>query len=105
MLLAGVSVRLDIDRPAAVCSQDLELPEGLPGYLREQDGEQEPVAPLFSAEKYAGADDASFANGEGAAWVLGWFEHPVASESYVNLIPRWPAAPRSRAFAAASSRP
>ena len=88
VLLAGVSVRLDIEQAGGgVLSKTWSYPEGLPGYLREQAGEQEPVAPLFSAEKYAGADDASFANGEGAAWVLGWFEHPVASESYVNLIP------------------
>jgi topoisomerase-4 subunit B len=47
----------------------------------------EPVAPFFAAEKYAAADDGAFAEGEGAAWALGWFAEPVPSESYVNLIP------------------
>ena len=45
------------------------------------------MAPIFTAEKYAGKDDPTFATGEGAAWALAWFESAVPSESYVNLIP------------------
>lgn len=45
------------------------------------------MAPIFTADKYAGKDDPTFAAGEGAAWALAWFESPVPSESYVNLIP------------------
>lgn len=88
VLLAGVAVRLDIEQPQGpALSKSWSYPEGLTGYLREQAGGQEPVAPLFAAEKYADADDEAFAHGEGAAWVIGWFEDPVPSESYVNLIP------------------
>ncbi len=88
VLLAGVAVRLEIEQasgPALV--KTWSYPEGLAGYLKELAGNLEPVAPLYSAEKYAGPDDESFAAGEGAAWVLGWFESALPSESYVNLIP------------------
>ena len=63
------------------------LPAGAGQYLGELAGSSEPVAPLYAAEKFAPADDANFAEGEGAAWALGWFAEPVPSESYVNLIP------------------
>jgi topoisomerase-4 subunit B len=48
----------------------------------------DPLLPPFEAEGYAAADDESFAEGEGARWVLVWTEEgaPVR-ESYVNLIP------------------
>ena len=88
VLLPGVSVRLDIEQAQGpALTKTWSYPEGLAGYLAEQSGDQEPIAPLFASEKYAGRDDDTFANGEGAAWVFGWFEHPVPSESYVNLIP------------------
>ena len=88
VLLPGVAVRLDIEQPAGpALSKTWSYPEGLAGYLREQAGDMEAVAPLFAGEKYAGKDDAAYAPGEGAAWVLGWFEHTVPSESFVNLIP------------------
>jgi topoisomerase-4 subunit B len=48
----------------------------------------EPVVPAFQGEGYAPADDETFAQGEGAAWVLAWTEEgPLARESFVNLIP------------------
>jgi topoisomerase-4 subunit B len=87
VLLAGVAVRLEIEQaggPALV--KTWSYPEGLAGYLREL-AASDPVAPLYTGEKYAGPDDDSFAPGEGAAWALGWFEQAVANESYVNLIP------------------
>ena len=88
VLLPGVAVRLDIEQPAGpALSKTWSYPEGLAGYLREQAGDMEAVAPLFAGEKYAGKDDPAYAPGEGAAWVLGWFEHAVPSESFVNLIP------------------
>ena len=44
--------------------------------------------PLFESEGYAGADDETFAEGEGARWVLAWTEDgALARESFVNLIP------------------
>ncbi len=88
VLLAGVSVRLDIEQAEGPpLSKSWSYPDGLAGYLGEAAGEQSAVAPIYTGEKYADAEDASFADGEGAAWALGWFEQPVASESYVNLIP------------------
>ena len=88
VLLSGVSVRLDIEQASGpALTKTWSYPDGLAGYLREQAGDVEAVAPLYTAEKYAGKDDPAFAPGEGAAWVIGWFEHAVPSESFVNLIP------------------
>jgi topoisomerase-4 subunit B len=88
VLLAGVKVVLEIEQPdGKTLSKTWSYPQGLPQYLRELAGGVEPVAPLYSGEKYAASEDAAFAEGEGAAWVLGWFAEAVPSESYVNLIP------------------
>ncbi|HMV55070.1 MAG TPA: DNA topoisomerase IV subunit B [Rhodocyclaceae bacterium] len=88
VLLPGVKVFLDIEQAGGeTLSKTWSYPQGLAQYLNELAGGIEPVAPLYAAEKFAPADDASFAEGEGAAWVLGWFAEAVASESYVNLIP------------------
>ncbi|MHB1375405.1 MAG: DNA topoisomerase IV subunit B [Thauera sp.] len=88
VLLSGVNVRLDIEQTSGpALTKTWSYPEGLAGYLKELGGDIEAVAPIFTAEKYAGKDDASFAPGEGAAWALAWFESAVPSESYVNLIP------------------
>jgi topoisomerase IV subunit B len=88
VLLQGVKVFLDVEQAnGQVLSKTWSYPEGLPQYLRELSGAAEPVSPLYSAEKYVGSADEGFAEGEGAAWVLGWFTDPVPSESYVNLIP------------------
>lgn len=88
VLLSGVAVRLDIEQASGpALTKTWSYPEGLAGYLKELAGDIEAVAPIFTAEKYAGKDDATFAAGEGAAWALAWFESAVPSESYVNLIP------------------
>ena len=88
VLLSGVNVRLDIEQAnGPALTKTWSYPEGLAGYLKELAGDVESVAPIFTAEKYADKDDPTFANGEGAAWALAWFESAVPSESYVNLIP------------------
>jgi len=88
VLLPGVKVYLDLEQAdGQFLSKTWSYPDGLPQYLREQSAGAEPVAPFFAAEKFVGADDEAFAEGEGAAWVLGWFAQSVPSESYVNLIP------------------
>ncbi|HQZ03254.1 MAG TPA: ATP-binding protein, partial [Thauera sp.] len=88
VLLSGVGVRLDIEQDSgAALTKTWTYPDGLAGYLKELAGDIEAVAPIFTAEKYAGKDDPSYAAGEGAAWALAWFESAVPSESYVNLIP------------------
>ena len=88
VLLPGVKVFLDIEQAEGnVVSKTWTYPDGLAGYLHELASECEPVAPLYAGEKYADATDASFAEGEGAAWAMGWFADALGSESYVNLIP------------------
>ena len=88
VLLPGVKVRLDIEQAdGSLTSKTWSYPTGLAGYLEEQAGNAEAIAPLYAAEKYADADHADFAAGEGAAWAIGWHLDTVASESYVNLIP------------------
>jgi topoisomerase-4 subunit B len=88
VLLPGVRVGLDIEQAdGSMLSKTWSYPDGLTGYLMDLAGEQLAVTPIYAAEKYAGSADESFAEGEGAAWAMGWFADPVASESYVNLIP------------------
>ena len=91
VLLPGVKVTLIQEKSGD--SQTWQYAQGLRGYLNEaiaQAGHGPEVIPPFEAEQYAtgtGEDD-SFAEGEGAAWVVCWTEDgaPVR-ESYVNLIP------------------
>jgi topoisomerase-4 subunit B len=88
VLLPGVKVMLDVEQAdGSMLSKTWRYPDGLAGYLGELAGGQEAVAPIYASEKYAGGEDESFAEGEGAAWALGWYPEAVASESYVNLIP------------------
>jgi topoisomerase-4 subunit B len=88
VLLPGVKVYLEVEQAdGKVDTKTWSYPEGLRGYLAEQARGIESIAPIYTGEKYAGADDDSFAEGEGAAWALGWFAEAVCAESYVNLIP------------------
>jgi topoisomerase IV subunit B len=91
VLLPGVKVTLIQEKTAD--SQTWQYAQGLRGYLNEaisQAGHGPEVIPAFEGEQYASGsgDDDSFAEGEGAAWVVCWTEDgaPVR-ESYVNLIP------------------
>ncbi|MBK7815220.1 MAG: type IIA DNA topoisomerase subunit B [Rhodocyclaceae bacterium] len=88
VLLPGVSVMLDVEQAdGSILSKTWRYPDGLAGYLAEVAAGQEAVAPFHAAEQYASGEDESFAEGEGAAWALGWFAESLPSESYVNLIP------------------
>jgi topoisomerase IV subunit B len=88
VLLPGVAVMLDVEQADGnMLSKTWRYPDGLAGYLAELAAGQESVAPIYAAEQYASGDDESFAEGEGAAWALGWFTEAMGSESYVNLIP------------------
>ncbi|MFT4171184.1 MAG: DNA topoisomerase IV subunit B [Rhodocyclaceae bacterium] len=87
VLLPGVKVMLDVEQAdGGFARQDWHYTDGLAGYLREMVAGAEGAAPLFTGEAYAGADE-DFAQGEGAAWSLGWFDGMQLTESYVNLIP------------------
>ncbi len=87
VLLPGVKVSLDIEQAdGSSASKTWTYPGGLAQYINEM-AATDPVAPIYAAEKYADADHADFAPGEGAAWAFGWYAESTASESYVNLIP------------------
>jgi len=86
VLLAGLRVRLTVEKTGA--THEWRFDQGLRGYLQETLQGVETLVPLFDGQHYAGADDDSFAQGEGAQWVVGWTaEGAVVRESYVNLIP------------------
>ncbi len=89
VLLPGVRVRLSDARQGKTWSWQYD--EGLRGYLAEslaQGGGSEPLLPLLEGEQSHPAGHDTFAEGEGAHWVLAWTEEgPLVRESYVNLIP------------------
>jgi len=91
VLLPGVEVTLDVEQAdGSLLSKTWRYPEGLAGYLNEIAAAEPAVAPLFATENYAGGEHESFAEGEGAAWALGWWADTASNiphESYVNLIP------------------
>ncbi|VVD94637.1 DNA topoisomerase IV subunit B [Pandoraea terrigena] len=86
VLLPGVRVTLRQEKSGD--EQTWRYEHGLRGYLVESLGGAEPLIPLFEDERFADGSEDSFAEGEGAAWVVAWTEDgaPVR-ESYVNLIP------------------
>src|SRR5688572_3306854 len=90
VLLPGVKVTLHVEKGKEVKSKTWSYPQGLMGYLEELADGDVPVAPIFEGETYLGKprDGDTFAEGEGVAWALAWFEDSGgAGESYVNLIP------------------
>jgi topoisomerase-4 subunit B len=92
VLLPGVEVTLKREQGGAPRVWKYE--EGLRGYLTESlaaaggEPEHQPVVPLFEGEQYSAAGHDTFAEGEGAQWVVAWSEAgSLVRESYVNLIP------------------
>ena len=86
VLLPGVRVTLVNEKTGDTRTWQYE--EGLRGYLSEALAGAELMVPMFEGSQYAGADHESFAEGEGAQWVVAWTEDGNAvRESYVNLIP------------------
>ena len=92
VLLPGVKVTLIHEKGGE--PQTWLYAQGLKGYLDEamaQGGHSAVVIPAFDGEHFADPNrvgEDSFAEGEGASWVVAWTEEgaPVR-ESYVNLIP------------------
>ncbi len=89
VLLPGVKVALVDEKSGR--RQTWQYAEGLRGYLTESlaalSGAQW-VIPLFEGEQSVGAGHETFAEGEGAQWVVAWTEDGgLLRESYVNLIP------------------
>ena len=86
VLMAGVRVSLLNEKTGETKTWLYE--QGLGGYLQEALQGQELAVPLFEGSQHAGADHETFAEGEGAQWVVAWSaEGNVFRESYVNLIP------------------
>jgi topoisomerase-4 subunit B len=87
VLLPGLHVTL-IDE-AGKDKREWKYEGGLSAYLQERLSEVDGVytSPIFAAESYVGADDGTYAQGEGAAWAIAWTEAGGEGESFVNLIP------------------
>ena len=86
VLLPGLEVSLFIEADETK-NRVWRFEAGMAQYLALQ-LEDEPVAPLFAAEKYIPPHDENFPAGSGAAWALCWTaEGSPVRESYVNLIP------------------
>ena len=88
VLLPGVRVTLTVEKTGEQSAWQYEA--GLRGYLEEvlsTQGAGETVL-LFEGEQYTEAGHDTFAEGEGAQWVVAFTEEgALARESYVNLIP------------------
>jgi topoisomerase-4 subunit B len=82
VLLPGLTVILETEQGGA--AKTWRYPLGLQGYLEEAGAGVDVVSAVYTGEKFASADDETFAEGEGAAWAVGWFAEPVCAESYVN---------------------
>ncbi|MDI9682993.1 DNA topoisomerase IV subunit B, partial [Burkholderia cenocepacia] len=70
--------------------QTWKYEDGLRGYLLDEMNGSELLIPLFEGERFADSrsTDETFAEGEGASWVVAWSEEgSLVRESYVNLIP------------------
>ncbi|MGZ5083567.1 MAG: DNA topoisomerase IV subunit B, partial [Usitatibacter sp.] len=61
---------------------------GLSAYLQERLGDLDGyTSPIFAGASHVAADDANYAQGEGAEWAIAWTEAGGEGESFVNLIP------------------
>jgi topoisomerase-4 subunit B len=89
VLLPGVEVLLIHEKTGE--RQSWRYEDGLRGYLMEGLAGNDPLIPLYEGERFADAaraNEESFADGEGASWVVAWTEEgALTRESYVNLIP------------------
>lgn len=85
VLLSGIKVSLAIEKTGE--TREWQYEDGVRGYLNEALGDAERIVPVFEGKQYAAADDETFAEGEGAQWVVVWTaDGSVVRESYVNLI-------------------
>ena len=88
VLLPGVKVSLTVEKTGEVSTW--QYAQGLRGYLEEVlagQGAGELVL-MLEGEQYTDAGHDTFAEGEGAQWVVAFTaEGALARESYVNLIP------------------
>jgi topoisomerase-4 subunit B len=89
VLLPGVRVALVIEDKNGLIKDEKEwiYQDGLSDYLRSQLSEYLIDGLFWKFSKYAPASHDTFAEGEGAEWVVAWTEDGlIVRESYVNLI-------------------
>ena len=82
VLLPGAAVTLHIEKGKEVRSKTWSYPDGLKGCLEELAEGNTPVVPIFQGETYLGKpkDGDTFAEGEGAAWAIAWYEEAGVRE-------------------------
>jgi topoisomerase IV subunit B len=89
VLLAGLKVSLLDEKSNKLLNWQYK--EGLKGYLGENlasSSDSGPLIPFFDGQEYMPAQHDTFAEGEGAQWIVAWTEDgALVRESYVNLIP------------------
>jgi topoisomerase IV subunit B len=86
VLLPGLVVTLEED--GSKDKREWKYEGGLTAYLEERVADAGGyVSPIFAGESHVGADDAAYAQGEGASWAMAWAEAGGEGESFVNLIP------------------
>ncbi|MGZ5569765.1 MAG: DNA topoisomerase IV subunit B [Usitatibacter sp.] len=86
VLLPGLTVTLRDEASKQV--REWKYEGGLSAYLQERLADAGGyVSPIFAGQSFAGAEDAQYAQGEGAEWAIAWAEAGGEGESYVNLIP------------------
>lgn len=85
VLLAGVRFEFRNEKTGETYAWQYD--DGLRSYLDQALGDAERIVPPFEGRHYAGADDETYSEGEGAQWIVVWTtEGPTVRESYVNLI-------------------
>lgn len=90
VLLPGLQVVFrdarSLDSGEAPAEEVFSYADGLRDYLTEL-AAADALVPLLVDSAYAGPDDLPLAEGEGAAWALGFYEGGASCASFVNLIP------------------
>ncbi|MEP7205870.1 MAG: DNA topoisomerase IV subunit B [Casimicrobiaceae bacterium] len=91
VLLPGLEVTFTTEAAtgdAAPKTQQWRYNAGLADYLTELAQGEPSLVPIFAGENHAGEADDTFAEGEGIAWALSWYEDAKGDgEAFVNLIP------------------
>lgn len=86
VLLPGLTATfMDSRATDNVVTEAFNYASGLVEYLEELTSD--PITPVISASAYIEKGDEQFAEGEGAAWALAFYETSPSQSSFVNLIP------------------
>jgi topoisomerase-4 subunit B len=88
VLLPGVEILWCQEQKGQWLEKKWHYPEGIKSYLEELTDHEEPLIPIWTAERSVeNGNPEGFTDGEGAQWALSWWEEGGGlGESYVNLI-------------------